>query len=126
MIIGDVGAYEADDIRKIVDRLLRDLGNPEPPLDLAQVRALFELNLRYYSTADPGFLQEVTHHLSMAGRQLLKEPTRLFDAVRKSGLTALWLPKSKSILIDQAVPKPKHRWMEGHEIGHSLGVVDKA
>jgi hypothetical protein len=120
MIIGNVGAYEADDICKIVDRMLRDLGNPEPPLDLVQVRSLLDLNLRYYSTADPSFLQEVTHHLSMAGRQLIREPMRLFDAVRKSGLTALWLPKSKSILIDQAVPKPKHRWIEGHEIGHSM------
>ena len=73
MIIGDVGSYEADDIRKIVDRVLRDLGNPEPPLDLAQVRSLFELNLRYYSTADPSFLQEVTHHLSMAGRELITQ-----------------------------------------------------
>lgn len=120
MIIGDVGSYEAEDIRKIVDRLLRDLGNPEPPLDLAQVRSLFELNLRYYSTADPSFLQEVTHHLSMAGRELITQPMRLFEAIRKSGLKALWLPRSKSILIDQAEPKPKHRWIEGHEIGHSL------
>lgn len=120
MIIGDVGEYEADDIRKIVDRVLRDLGNPEPPLDLAQVRAQLNLNLQYYSTADPSLLQEVTHHIRWAGRQILDQPTRLFDAIRKAKLSALWLPSSNRIMIDQAVPKPKHRWIEGHEVGHSL------
>ena len=24
------------------------------------------------------------------------------------------------ILIDETVPKPKHRWIEGHEVGHSV------
>jgi len=120
MIIGDVGTYEADDIRTIVDKVLRDLGNPEPPLDLVQVRALFNLDLRYYSSADTGFLQEITHRIKVAGRQILDEPMRLFDAIRKARLSALWLPGANRILIDQAVPKPKHRWIEGHEIGHSL------
>jgi len=120
MIIGDVGAYEADDIRKIVDRVLRDLGNPEPPLNLAQVRALYELDLRYYSVADPGFLQEMKHRVRMAGRNLSERPMLLIEAIRKANLSALWIPDTKRILIDETVPKAKHRWIEGHEIGHSL------
>jgi hypothetical protein len=35
-----VGNYEADDIRKIVSRIIRDLGNPEPPLSLSHVPCL--------------------------------------------------------------------------------------
>ena len=34
---GDVGEQEAADIRAQIARVLRDLGNPEPPLDLAAV-----------------------------------------------------------------------------------------
>lgn len=120
MSIGDVGAYEAEDIRKIVDKVLRDLGNPEPPLNLAQVRALYELDLRYYSTADPGFLQEMSHRVRMAGKNISERPMILIDAIRKANLSALWLPDTRRILIDETVPKAKHRWIEGHEIGHSL------
>ncbi len=29
-----LGRYEAEDIDRLVDRLLRDLGRPEPPLNL--------------------------------------------------------------------------------------------
>ena len=55
----EVGEYEAEDIRKIVGRILQDLGNPEPPLKLSQVRALLELNIGYYSTANTTLLQDV-------------------------------------------------------------------
>lgn len=120
MHIGEVGEYEASDIEAIVSRLLKDLGDPEPPLDLALVRRQLELDLRYYSSNDIGLFDEVAHRLKIAGRQLFDKPTALFDAIRKAGLSALWLPSSKRIMIDKAVPTPKHRWIEGHEIGHSL------
>lgn len=120
MIIGDVGEYEAQDIRAIVAKVLRDLDNPEPPLDLSQVRQLFDLDLRYYSTADNGLLQEVTHRIKVAGKQILDRPMILIEAIKKAKLSALWIPETKRILIDETEPKPKHRWIEGHEIGHSL------
>lgn len=115
-----VGDYEADDIRKIVSRILSDLGNPEPPLKLPEVRALLGLNLGYYSTANTTLLQDVAARLSVAGKQILARPMLLVEAVTKAKLSALWVPDSKRILIDETVPKPKHRWIEGHEVGHSV------
>lgn len=115
-----VGEYEADDIRKIVARILSDLGNPEPPLNLSQVRALLELNLGYYSTANTTLLQDVAARMKVAGKQVLERPMLLVEAVTKAKLSALWVPDTKRILIDETVPKPKHRWIEGHEVGHSV------
>ncbi|WP_315731536.1 MULTISPECIES: DUF955 domain-containing protein [unclassified Bradyrhizobium] len=120
-MIGDgVGEYEAEDIRKIVTRILRDLGDPEPPLNLSNVRVLLDLNLGYYSTADTTLLQDVAARMKIAGKQVLQRPMLLVEAVTKAKLSALWVPDNKRILIDEAVPKPKHRWIEGHEIGHSF------
>lgn len=115
-----VGEYEADDIRKIVARILSDLGNPEPPLKLPQVRALLKLNIGYYSTANTTLLQDVAARLTVAGKQVLERPMLLVEAVTKAKLSALWVPDTKRILIDETVPKPKHRWIEGHEVGHSV------
>jgi len=44
------------DIDRKVERVLRDLGNPEPPLDLEVVRELLKLDLEYYTAKDPGGL----------------------------------------------------------------------
>jgi Zn-dependent peptidase ImmA (M78 family) len=116
----EVGEYEAEDIRKIVARILQDLGNPEPPLKLSQVRALLELNIGYYSTANTTLLQDVAARMKVAGKQVLERPMLLVEAVTKAKLSALWVPDTKRILIDETVPKPKHRWIEGHEVGHSI------
>jgi Zn-dependent peptidase ImmA (M78 family) len=115
-----VGEYEADDIRKIVARILKDLGSPEPPLNLSQVRALLRLNIGYYSTANTTLLQDIAARMKIAGKQVLERPMLLIEAVTKAKLSALWVPDKKRILIDEAVPKPKHRWIEGHEVGHSV------
>lgn len=115
-----VGEYEADDIRKIVERILKDLGNPEPPLSLPQVRALLDLNIGYYSTANTTLLQDIAARMKVAGKQILERPMLLVEAVTKAKLSALWVPDTKRILIDETVPKPKHRWIEGHEVGHSV------
>jgi hypothetical protein len=47
-----VGAKEQSDIDELVAKVLRDLGNPEPPLRLAVVRDLLTLDLKYYSSTD--------------------------------------------------------------------------
>ena len=120
MIDAEVGEFEAQDIRDIVAKILRELGNPEPPLNLDQVRMLLKLDLGYYSTADTSLVQELTHRIRVAGKQLLERPMLLIDAIRKAKLSALWVPDNRRILIDSTVPKPKHRWIEGHEIGHSV------
>src|ERR1700675_4571877 len=58
--------------------------------------------------------------MKMAGKQVLQRPMFVCEAVTKAKLSALWVPDTKRILIDEAVPKPKHRWIEGHEVGHSV------
>jgi hypothetical protein len=40
--------------------------------------------------------------------------------IRTLDLRGLYLLDQKRILIDDNQPKPKHRWLEAHEIGHSL------
>jgi len=108
------------DIDRKVERVLKDLGNPEPPLDLEDVRELLKLDLAYYSANDPGLLQEVVSKMTMAGKQVLARPSRILDAVRKWDLRALYIPDRRRILIDKDQPLLKHRWHEAHEVGHSL------
>jgi len=108
------------DIDRKVERVLKDLGNPEPPLDLETVRELLKLDLAYYTANDPGLLQEVVSKMTMAGKQVLARPSRILDVVRKWDLRALYLPDRKRILIDKDQPVLKHRWHEAHEVGHSL------
>jgi len=115
-----VGAEEAGDIRDQVDRILSDLGRPEPPLSLPDVRALLKLDLGYYSSSDTTLVDDVVHAIRMAGMGLVRNPTRLWTVIKERRLCALWLPERRQILIDQEEPTARHRWMEGHEIVHGL------
>ena len=47
------------DIDGRVERVIRGLGNPEPPLELSQVRELLKLDLAFYTADDPGIAREV-------------------------------------------------------------------
>ncbi len=115
-----VDEAEARDIRDSVHRLLRDLGNPEPPLNLTVVRDRLELDRGYYSSKSTSGLDEFVHKLRVGTKQIAKRPMLLVDAIRTLSLRALYFPDTKRILIDEDLPKLKHRWAEGHEIGHSL------
>lgn len=116
-----IGTHEREDLRRIVERVLRDAGNPEPPLDLPLIRAVQKLDVRYYTLSDPSMLQEFTHQIRVGARLITNTKlSRLFDVVKKAGLSALWDPQKRLILIDRDKPELRHRWMEAHEIGHSL------
>lgn len=108
------------DINAQVAKVLRDLGNPKPPLRLDDVRALLRLDRGYYSSRDVGTLDRMIHKLRLAKHQIVTTPTRLLEVVRQSGLKALFLHDSREILIDSEEPDPKKRWNEAHEIGHSV------
>ncbi len=110
----------AGDIERRVARVLKDLGNPEPPLRLELVREVLKLDLRYYTKDDPGALDEMAHRLKVAGKQVIRRPTLILDVVKKLDLRALYLPDSKRILVDSELPAPKQRWSEAHEVGHDL------
>ena len=115
-----IGKHEGEDLRKQVRKVLRGLGEPEPPLDLRDVRELLRLDLRYYSSEDDSYLREIVSRIKVGGKQLLLRPALLLDVVKKAKLSALWVPDHQRILIDADAPKLKHRWFEGHEIGHGL------
>lgn len=116
-----VGELEKREIRAQVDRILRDLGSYEPPLNLADVRTLLSLDLHYYSSADPGLVEELTHRFTLIAKKKLPDLGKhLITALAKSRLCAFWVPESSRILIDSEVPLPKHRWIEAHEITHSV------
>lgn len=108
------------DIDERVERVLRGLGNPEPPLRLEDVRELLKLDLGYYTSSDPGLAREAISRIRVATIQVFKRPTLIIDAIRKFSLKALYLPDRKRILLDSSEPKLKHRWNEAHEVGHSL------
>lgn len=120
MHTSQVSEREARDIDARVEKVLRGLGKPDPPLRLEDVRELLSLDLNFYSSSDTGCLQETVSRLKVAGKQVIKRPGLLLDAIRKMDLRALWIPDRKRILIDRDIPELKWRWNEGHEIGHSL------
>lgn len=116
-----VGEIEKRDIRAQVDRILRDIGSTEPPLDLADVRALLSLDLHYYSSTDPGLVEELSHRYTLLAKKTIPDLGKhLVAALAKSRLCAFWIPESSKILIDSEQPQPKHRWIEAHEITHSI------
>lgn len=115
-----VGGRERKDIDVLVAKILRDLGNPEPPLRLELVRDLLALNLKYYSSTDVSPLAEFAHRIKVAGKQLIARPALILDVIQKAKLSGLWLPDERRIFIDKEVPTAKHRWIEAHEISHSL------
>ena len=103
-----------------MEKILRDLGNPEPPLRLEDVRELLRLDLGYYQSDSDGVLQRAAHKLVMAGKQVFARPGLLLDIVKKRSIKALWVPDRRRILIDETLHKAKHRWAEGHETIHSV------
>jgi len=110
----------AQDIDERVERVLRGLGNPEPPLRLEDVRELLKLDRIFYTTDDPGLIHETVSRIRVATIQVFQRPMLLWDAIKKMSLQALYLPDRKRILLDGSLPPKKHRWSEAHEVLHNL------
>ncbi len=117
--------HTAGDIDKSVEKVLHDLGNPEPPLSLDEVRQLLKLDLGYYSSHKDGMLAEVAHRMVMAGKQILARPTLIWEAIKTGNIRALYLYDRKKIFIDDDLPELKIRWNTAHEIGHELNPVHR-
>jgi hypothetical protein len=49
----------------------------------------------------------------------MSENTSLPPSANRSS-TLFWIPAKRRILLDETVPQPKHRWIESHEISHSV------
>lgn len=117
-----IGSYETADINELVSRMLRDLGNPEPPLSLDVVRHLQKLDLTYYSKTDLNLLDEMAHRAKMAGSTLMSSARRMIEVVEKFNLRGLLMLKQdeKKIFIDNDVVQLKRRFIIAHEILHDL------
>ena len=102
----------ARDIDAQVAKILRGLGNPEPPLDLDAVRELLRLDRQYYSSTDDSAIREFVSRAVIAGKQVALRPMLVIDAIRKWDLKALYLPDRKRILIDESQHRLKWRWSE--------------
>ena len=108
----------ARDIDAVVTKILKGLGNPKPPLNLDDVRALQKLDRYYYSSVEDGGLREYVSKAYIGTKQVFLRPALILDVVRKWSLKALYLPDRKRILIDSSAPQLKWRWYESHEIIH--------
>jgi Zn-dependent peptidase ImmA (M78 family) len=115
-----VGQPEQREIDLLIDKILKDLGRPEPPLDLRMVRELLRLDRSYYSSTDAGPLAEFAHRIKVAGKRIVEDPKLILEVIKKAKLSGLWLPDGRKIFIDKEVPELKHRWIEAHEISHSF------
>jgi len=115
-----IDPFAAEEIRGQIDKILRGLGSPEPPLEISGVRELLKLDRQFYSTTNTGPLREYVSKVKVGVKQLVMRPTLLLDVVRRAGLKALWIPDRKRILIDENLPELKIRHAEGHEITHSI------
>ena len=115
-----IDPFAAQDIQAQVDKVLRGLGDPEPPLNLCDVRELLKLDLYFYSSTNTGPLREFVSKVKVGVKQIANRPTLILDIVRQAGLKALWLPDRKRILIDEGIPNLKMRHAEAHEITHSI------
>lgn len=79
----------AHDIDGRIERVLRGLGNPEPPLRLEEVRELLKLDRVFYTADDPGLLQETVSRIRVATIQVFQRPMLVLDAIKKFSLEAL-------------------------------------
>ena len=107
-------------IDKQVAKVLRGLGNPEPPLDLDQVFELLKLDAQFYTTTEDGVFRETISRIKVGTIQIFKRPMLLLEALVKSELKALYIPDKKRILVDSTLPDLKVRWHTAHEVVHSI------
>lgn len=107
-------------IDKQVVKLLKGLGNPEPPLRLELVLELLKLDAQFYTTTEDGVFRETISRIRVGAIQVFKRPKLLLEAVTNSDLKALYIPDKKRILVDSNLPDLKVRWHTAHEVTHSI------
>lgn len=109
-----------DEIETQVQKILRGLGNPKPPLDLDAVFRLQQLDPQYYRTSEDGVVRETISRVKVGAKLFFEQPTRIWDAIKTADLKALWIPQQRRILVDGNLHEMKKRWNSAHEISHSI------
>ena len=69
----------ADDIDAQIDKILRGLGNPEPPLRIEDVRELMRLDTTFYTSTDASIFREMFSRAYVGTKQVFARPTLLVD-----------------------------------------------
>ncbi|GAB2188256.1 hypothetical protein LAB1_55670 [Roseibium sp. LAB1] len=118
-----IGQYEVQDINDRIARLLRDMGNPQPPLRLEEVRAQQKLDLTYYSKSDLGLLDEIAHRTVLAGKAVVSAVKSMREVVERYGIRGMLMHAdgNRRIFIDKdEVKQLKRRFVIAHEIAHDL------
>ena len=88
---------------------------------MEDVRSILKLDLHYYSSSDIGLIGELAHRFQILARKTLPDAGKhLLSALAKSRLCAFWVPQDSRIFVDSTLPDRKHRWIEAHEISHSI------
>ena len=75
----------AKSINQQIDKLICDLGDPEPPLKLEHVRHLLTLDRIYYSSDDHSLFARAFHRMTIAGKQLVNRPGLIKDTGAAGG-----------------------------------------
>lgn len=101
------------DIDRLVRRVLRDSGSAEPPLDIANVLRVLNLDREFYDLEEPRLLKRIQHRVRVGAR-------RLAEYLDKIKLQALLLFDDRRVLLDKELPEIKHDWATAHEAGHGL------
>ena len=101
------------DIDRRVERVLKDAGFSEPPVDIATVLEILQLDRGFYDLSEPSFVRRIWHRTKI-GTHKLRE---VAESVR---LQALLLFDEKRVLLDRALPMPKHDWASAHEAAHQI------
>ena len=70
-----ISVKTARDIDGRVERVLRGLGDPEPPLSLENVRDLLKIDREFYTADDPSIAREVISRIRVATVQVYLRPT---------------------------------------------------
>ena len=102
-----------DDIDKRVRHLIKEMAVREPPLDMAAVVAHLEIDQSFYDINDPTIFDGLFHKMKLGA-------FKMKGVLKKVGMQGLWLPQENRIMLDAALPKPKHKWVTAHEVGHRL------
>lgn len=107
-------------IDKQVAKVLRGLGNPQPPVVLEQVFELLELDPQFYTTTADGVFRETVSRIRIGTLQVFMRPMLILEAIANADLKALYVPDKRRILIDSSLPDLKVRWNSTHEVVHSI------
>lgn len=113
MNFGIMDKHTCDDIDQRVRSLIKEMGLREPPISMADVVAHLEIDHSFYDINDPTFYDGLLHKMKLGA-------FKVKGVLQKVGMQGLWFPQEDKIMLDAALPKPKHKWVTAHEIGHRL------